>query len=290
MKARERRSDAAVAELLLDQLVILHANVEGSIAGDDPEALHDLRVAVRRSRSLLKGMPGVFSPAELERFKAEFKELQTITGPVRDYDVLLEDLESFSEERPELEYETAVLRKEIARRHSAARTKLKRRLQSKRFADLLDAWLATLEGLPTSDEAERPDASTPIKKLARERIAADRKRFSVLSEAALKEGDPAAVHHARKRGKALRYNLEFFGALGNKKKAKHLGRKLKKIQDELGAYQDTIVQEAVLRDAAESAGSVAAATAAGALIERALDERDYRLDQFERRFTGFLKS
>lgn len=289
MNPRKRRSDEVVAEILLDQVAIIRASLDGAIAGEDTESLHDLRVAVRRSRSLLKGMPGVFSPGDLERFKAELKELQLITGPVRDYDVLLEELESFAEERPELAMETAALRKELERRHRAARTSLSRRLKSKRFADLIDDWQATLEALPASEEADRPDASTAIGKLAAARIKADRSRFEKLSIAALTTGEPAAVHHARKRGKALRYNLEFFGYLGDKKQAGRLGSRLKKIQDELGDYQDTIVQESVLRDAAEAADSTSAAVAAGALIERALEERDYRLDQFSRRLAKLEK-
>jgi CHAD domain-containing protein len=289
MKERTVRSDEAVSELLLAELATVRVNTAGAIAGDDPEALHSLRVAVRRSRTLLKGMPGVFAPVEHDRFTREFKELQSITGPVRDYDVLLEDLESFSVERPELGNETLALQKELTRGRGAALTKLRRRLKSKRFTDLLDAWQATIEALPTAAADDRPDAGTPIGKLAADRIRSDRRRFVELSAEAVRSGDPAAVHHARKRGKALRYNLEFFGQLGDRKKAKRLGRKLKKFQDELGAYQDTIVHEAALRDAVESAGSTAAAVAAGALIERAIDEREYRLDQFDRRFKGFEK-
>lgn len=289
MGARDQRSDEAVAELLLDQLAIMRSNIDGVIVGDDPDPLHDLRVALRRSRSVLKGMPGVFLPEDLERFKSEFKELQTITGPVRDYDVLLEDLDSFAVERTELTGDVNALRKELARSRNAARTKLKRRLKSKRFLDLLDSWQASLESLPAADEAERPDAGTTIAELGQARISADRKRFKELGRAALESEDPAAAHHTRKRGKALRYNLEFFGHFGDKKRAKKLGRRLKKIQDDLGAYQDTIAHEAVLREAAESADSIAAAVAAGALIERALDEREFRLEEFRRRFAKFLK-
>ncbi|MGK2877762.1 MAG: CHAD domain-containing protein [Solirubrobacterales bacterium] len=289
MNPRKRRSDEAVAEILLEQVAIIRANVDGAVAGEDPEALHDLRVAVRRTRSVLKGMPGVFAPRELTRFKTEFKELQAITGPVRDLDVLLEDLESLSEQRPELAQEIAALRAELVRKRCDAQTRLSRRLKSKRFAELIDNWQATLCSLPTADEADRPDSAVPIGKLAAARIAADRKRFDELSRAALKSADPAAVHHARKRGKALRYNLGFFGDLGDKKRAKRLTGRLEKIQDELGEYQDTIVQEDALRDAAETAASIPAAIAAGALIERALDERDYRLEQFGRRIAKLEK-
>lgn len=284
MDARSRRSDEAVAGILLDELAIVRANLDGAIDGKDPAALHALRVSIRRSRTLLKGMSGVFAPADQERFAAELKDLQGITGPVRDSDVLLEELETFAVERPQFASEAASLRRELMRRRRAARSKLKRRLTSKRFADLLDAWQKTLEALPSMDEADRPDAATPIGELASERIVADHKRFLKLGKAAIRSGDPAAVHHARKRGKALRYDLEFFGDFGDKKVAARLIRQLKAAQDELGAYQDTVVREAELREAARAADTVAA-TAAGAMIEQALDRRSDRLGRFEDRYS-----
>lgn len=285
MSPRNQRSDEAVAEILLDELATVRANVDGSIDGRDPAALHALRVSIRRSRTLLKGMGGVFTPTDRERFAAELKDLQGITGPVRDSDVLLEELEAFSRERPPFARDAAALRRELLRRRRSARSKLKRRLTSKRFADLLDAWQATLEALPSMDEAERPDARTPIGELAGTRIVTDHKRFLKLGKAAIRTGDPAAVHHARKRGKALRYDLEFFGDFGDKKAAARLIRQLRAAQDELGAYQDTVAREAELREAARAADTVAASTAAGALIERALVHRNDRLDRFADRYS-----
>jgi CHAD domain-containing protein len=284
MNERKRRGDEAVAEILLEQLAIIRANVAGSIAGENPDPLHDLRVALRRTRTLLKGYPGVFTPVDLERFKREFKELQTITGPARDYDVLIADLDDFAEERPQLATETAVLRKELVSKRHAAGNKLKRRLVSKRFEDLLQSWETLLKQLPESAREDRPDAKKPIGKLSRKRIKADRKRFSELGKRALKTGDLNDLHHARKRGKSLRYNVEFFGHLNPKKKSERLRKKLKKVQDELGDFQDTVVQEAALRDAVESSASVPAAVAAGAMIERALAERKRRFKRFRFRF------
>jgi CHAD domain-containing protein len=285
MKERKRPGDKAIAEILLEQLAIIRANVDGSIAGESPEPLHDLRVALRRSRSLLKGFPGVFAPADHERFTREFKELQSITGPARDYDLLIDQLDAFAEDRPHLSAETTALRKQLVSKRHAAGNSLKRRLVSKRFDDLLGAWEAMLRELPKSDREQRPDAKTAIGKLARARIKEDRKRFNKLGKRALKSGEPTELHHARKRGKSLRYNLEFFGHLGNTKKSKTLRKQLREMQDELGDLQDTVVQEGALRAAAASADSVAAAIAAGAMIERALSERERRFKRFRFRFT-----
>lgn len=284
MKERKRPGDEAVAEILLDQLEIIRANVAGSIAGENPEPLHDLRVALRRSRTLLRSYPGVFAPADLERFKREFKELQAITGPARDYDLLIADLDTVAEERPQLASEAAALRRALVTKRHAAGNKLKRRLVSKRFNDLLGDWETLLKTLPEQDREDRPDAKTPIGKLSRKQIRSDQKRFSELGKRALKTGDLNEVHHARKRGKSLRYNIEFFGGLNPKKNSERLHKQLKKVQSELGDFQDTVVQEAALREAVESSDSVTAAVAAGAMIERALEERSRRFKRFRFRF------
>ena len=84
MPARE-----AVALLLLQQLDTLEANVDGVLHDVDTEYLHDLRIAVRRTRSALKLLGDVL-PGDLTlRFAAEFRWLGDLTTPLRDLDVQL---------------------------------------------------------------------------------------------------------------------------------------------------------------------------------------------------------
>ena len=79
----------AVARLLLRLLDTLELNVDGVLRDIDTEFLHDLRVAVRRTRSAIK-LLGAVLPADLaEHFKGEFKWLGDVTTPVRDLDVHL---------------------------------------------------------------------------------------------------------------------------------------------------------------------------------------------------------
>src|SRR5260370_13692290 len=82
-------ASVAVARVLLRLLDTLELNVDGVLRDIDTEFLHDLRVAVRRTRSAIK-LLGEVLPAELARqYGAEFKWLGDLTTPTRDLDVHL---------------------------------------------------------------------------------------------------------------------------------------------------------------------------------------------------------
>ena len=74
----------------------IEENVPGTIASIDTEFLHDLRVAVRRTRSILKLVGDVLPGQLAERFAPDFKWLGDLTTPVRDLDVYLLELDSMS--------------------------------------------------------------------------------------------------------------------------------------------------------------------------------------------------
>ena len=83
----EQRADEAVASVLRRMVEIVEANLPGTLADVDSEFLHDLRVAVRRSRSVQRQLSGVFPTEPLLHFRDEFRWLQQATGPARDLDV-----------------------------------------------------------------------------------------------------------------------------------------------------------------------------------------------------------
>src|SRR5207248_6916699 len=68
---------------------IVEANLPGVIDDVDTEFLHDLRVAIRRTRSVLKELKGVLPPDDEVRARSELRWIQEITGPTRDLDVQL---------------------------------------------------------------------------------------------------------------------------------------------------------------------------------------------------------
>ncbi|WP_132564798.1 CHAD domain-containing protein, partial [Pseudomonas aeruginosa] len=77
--------DELLAEVIGQQVALMSA-VARLEARTDGEALHDLRIALRRLRSLLRPIRGVPGVEELEHAAAEVGRL---SGPIRDLEVLL---------------------------------------------------------------------------------------------------------------------------------------------------------------------------------------------------------
>jgi CHAD domain-containing protein len=80
--------DAIIAHVLELEISLYHACARLE-AGTDPEALHDLRINVRRLRSLLKPLRGKDGVNDLDDAAAAVGQLTT---PVRDLEVLVSEL------------------------------------------------------------------------------------------------------------------------------------------------------------------------------------------------------
>jgi len=81
--------DEFVAEILTLQIALYHSRARLE-ARTDSEALHDLRISVRRIRSLLRPMRSISEVMALNNVAAEVGRLTT---PARDLEVLIEELE-----------------------------------------------------------------------------------------------------------------------------------------------------------------------------------------------------
>src|SRR5262249_19010410 len=83
------RADVGARQIHLALLQMLAANEPGVRGNVDSECLHDFRVAIRRARSLLGQIRGVFPADIVEHFAGEFSWIGRLTGPPRDTDVLV---------------------------------------------------------------------------------------------------------------------------------------------------------------------------------------------------------
>ncbi len=85
------RTDAAAVSVLAELAAITEANLAGTLADLDTEFLHDLRVSVRKARSVLREMRRAFPAEALQAQRDALKWVQNVTGDVRDLDVQLLD-------------------------------------------------------------------------------------------------------------------------------------------------------------------------------------------------------
>jgi CHAD domain-containing protein len=287
-------ASVAVARLLLRLLDTVELNVDGVLRDIDTEFLHDLRVAVRRTRSAIK-LLGAALPARLaKQYGAEFKWLGDMTTPVRDLDV---HLLGFGALTGQLLAATPAdlepFRLLLARRRAREFRRLAAALRSPRFRAITDDWRKALlvirdGGAQGKRRRRQPTAAA----LAISTTARAFSKIVAQGAAITPDSPPESLHDLRKRCKELRYLLEFFAPLHDPVAYRKVVGDLKQLQDCLGDFQDSQVQReeiGALADAmlAEQAAPAATFLAMGEIAAQlAVSQAEGRAD-FARRFARF---
>jgi CHAD domain-containing protein len=233
---------AAMAAVLTALFDTLEANVNGTVRDLDTEFLHDLRIAVRRTRSALKLAGDVLPGGLTSRFRPEFKWLGDLTTPTRDLDVYLLDYCGMADGLiAATADELRPFHDHLQLSRAATQRELVRGLRSARFSRLATEWRQALGTAAAG--GSRPTAA----RLAAARIARAHRRVIRDGTAIGATSPPESLHELRKRCKELRYLLEFFGSLYDPAEHWQVVRDLKALQDYLGEFQDTQVQQEELR-------------------------------------------
>jgi CHAD domain-containing protein len=247
----ESPARALLAAELTDFLQEVRDNLPGTIADVDTEFLHDLRVAVRRTRSLLKLGRQALPAHVREAWEPQFEWLGDLTTPVRDLDVYqlgLPEMTSWlvAASAADLEPFAAYL----ARRRAAARRILLRALRGARLRRLLEDWAGELSAL--GDSARSADgAAWSAGVLARAAVARAHRRVVHGGTSISDSSPPQDLHMLRKRCKELRYALEMFAPVLDDAQVGKAIKDLKRLQDVLGRFQDSEVQRMSLRGFAQ---------------------------------------
>jgi CHAD domain-containing protein len=261
-------------------------NVPGVLADTDSEFLHDLRVAIRRGRSALK-VPGAALPAvQAEAAGVALKWLGDLTTPTRDLDVYLLGLDDLASEVSTPGWAVSQLgpfRDFLAARRAKEQAALARSLRTVRARRAFDAWAAVSTGGEPDDPRDATAAASvgpAIESVAKAAVVRAFKRVIKAGSGIDPSSPPTDLHGLRKRCKELRYTLEIFAALHDLVAQRALVDDLKKLQDCLGEFQDTDVQQHAIRqfaaqmlaDDASNPATVEAVMAMGRLADR-LGER-----------------
>jgi CHAD domain-containing protein len=225
------------------QLSALLDEEPGTRLGEDPERLHDMRVASRRLRAALSLFSEVLPPGVVA-LRTELRWIAGVLGAVRDLDVQLQQLDGWRSSLPEadrgaLDGLDAVLEEQ----RTIARATMLEALDSGRYESFVNRFGRALRARPPRDSAPW---SSSARHVAPALIEA---RFRAVRKAAdrLGPGSQAGDYHRlRIHGKRLRYALEFFAEL-YPKQTLALSRRLVALQDILGLHQDADVAIARLR-------------------------------------------
>ena len=240
--APETHARTVLLEIFSRLLSIARWNEDGIIKDIDTEFLHDYRVSLRKLRSVTGQIKGVFPEDLTEAWKKQIGDLCRKTNALRDYDVYLLSRVRLENMLPE------ELRGGLEPFFDALRTE--RGVEATRVADFLrsdayknqisaiqDAWASSHSIEPS------PHAARPVLEVAGERIL---KRFRCIRKAARSLTDQTPdpfIHSIRIDCKKMRYLLECFGHLFPPDTVNPLASELSKLQNRLGRYNDTSLQQ-----------------------------------------------
>ena len=245
--------------------------------GEDPEELHDMRVASRRLRSAFQSF-GDALPAREKRFEPELKYFAAVLGEVRDLDVQLAQLDEWKAEASEEDCASLEeLREVLLQRRRAARERMLAELDSRRYERLVDTLSRMLRlGPSRRNRLARAPVTEAAPDLVRQSYRKARKTGDKLGP----DSPPEHYHKLRKRGKRLRYLLEFLEEVYGKP-SRRLVKRTKALQDVLGEMQDAEVAKSQLRSLAV-AGEVSpeAAFVMGSVAARYEAEAAARRERF----------
>ena len=226
-----------------------------------PEAVHQLRVALRRLRTTMTLFESVTADDAHARLCAELKWLAGELDAARDIDVLIE--ETFRPAAHRLHDQTGMAG--LGERLLKARTKAYDKVievlgQPRHLKLVLDmaAWIDCGRWADPADPTHAPLADQPVEQLAREGL--DRLRRHIKRRGKkLRSLDPEHRHRLRIRAKRMRYALEFFSGLYERRKSRRdaMLAALRTLQDSLGVLNDMTVARRRGLALAEGGGRVA---------------------------------
>lgn len=216
----------------------------------DPEYLHQARVAVRRLHAVLGVFEAAFPDARSHAVE-ELRWLMGCLGPARDWDVFVtQTLPQIAEYLPD---NRALVRLQTgaAKMRDTCRQTALDAVLSQRYTRLV----LTL-GLQLARQAELPRVPAVLGELATQTLSRQHKcvRRKGRSHAAL---NTAERHVLRIAAKKLRYEAEFFSVIYPHKRAYRYIEALAALQDVLGALNDASVTQRLLADLSAKHGQAA---------------------------------
>ncbi|PVM84643.1 CYTH and CHAD domain-containing protein [Caulobacter endophyticus] len=233
-----------------------------------PDAVHNLRVAARRLRALLKLFRPVTGKLGATPASEALKALADALGPARDLDVYIAGTwRPAAEADPQPVEGVGALGKALIDAQQAAYARALEAASPDRFGPLaldIAAWLEAGDWLADPERVE--DRGTPARAFAAGRL---RK----LSKDVLSRGknldalDDHERHRLRIRGKGLRYAIDALAPLfpDHPKRLERWSAATRDLQDALGGLNDQTLGASLAREAALADGDPQAAYAAGAL-------------------------
>ncbi len=208
----------------------------GILQDKDPEHLHQYRVALRRTRVILSQFKGVIPEEVRIRFRDGWAQWGRLSNRLRDLDVYLSRKDYYrsilpDKLQPSLYPFFTMLRQERQKEF----TKVTKALQSAEYQSYIEEWQRFLTASTPINEIHSDETiDNFVKRLLRKRS----KRIMGLSKSIHKRPSSGQLHRLRLQCKKFRYLIEFFKEFYPKKQITSVIKRLKRLQEKLGEFND----------------------------------------------------
>lgn len=208
---------------------------DAALDASQTDGVHDMRVAIRRLRSVLRDFPDSAGKRPTAAFIRSLKQLADTLGRVRDLDVLIEELEKISEDpecpvRKGVEQIVAIYKD----RRIAARRTLENFLTGEFVLELRTRFSALIE---SASRQRGLFEVADVRDEGRQAIARSLEEFLGKSEAIYHPSKTKRLHKLRIMVKRLRYAIELFAPHFDEP-LKPFTAQIKQMQSHLGDLHD----------------------------------------------------
>ncbi len=237
-----RRADTladALRALIWACLQHFQANLPGAMSTDDAEYLHQMRVALRRLRVVLRMAERACADRELAVLRKDISDLAAALGPVREWDVFIaETLQPMCQRmtgHDGLQVLLAVSERKRASCYAGLRSEVQAR-ELQRMLLRFAIWMTDADWL-SADGSQKAKTTQPVQDFATRSLNKLAERFT-RSARQMSTFEAGQLHALRILAKKLRYSTEFFASLYDKQKAKSFLAALSEVQEVLGRIND----------------------------------------------------
>lgn len=232
--------------------VLLNEHPIHTKTGDRVEAVHDMRVAIRRIRAAARIFGPYFERKEIRPYLETLRTLAGELGSARDLDVSLalvnQYRKSLGDESGALAAVKAAWKEERRSAYQALEERLSGKDHSRFIGQFANFCNTPGMGVPDSNGAsEQILAAQEVRHVLPGEILVHYANMRVYESVLHDDTPPEIFHDLRIEGKRLRYALEFVQHLLDPKPAASLVAKLKAVQECLGNMNDATVMQDRLR-------------------------------------------
>ena len=249
---RKPPADGTVGALLATRLregISLLIEQDWALRTDGPDAVHDMRVAVRRLRSDLAIWRPFLDPARTDPVRSELPWLGKLLGRLCDAEMLEARLVGSVRRLPADMVVGPVadrIERELQERRAVGAERLTTAIESVRYFALLDALESLSDDPPLSVRAEEAAEEALAARIAQTIVRFDR-AAEALDAPASPEVRNDRLHEVRKATRRVRHAARAtepqFG-----RRARRLADRMTDLQDLLGERRDSVVARQALQD------------------------------------------